>query len=320
MKIRKLIVAQNINNHLIEQIKQVVPDWQVIVGQDPSKWEEHIKDAEIIAGWSKKMKNYTLKEDSSLRWLQTWSAGVNSLPLTELELREIQITSANGVHSYPITETIFGLMLGLTRKIHTYVKNQQAKTWHHGHMKLEIHEKTIGIIGVGSIGRETAKIAKAFGMHVLGLRHTGEPTEFVDEMFTTDQLNSVLPRCDYVVVTLPLTAKTQHLLGAEQFDLMKSSAFFINIGRGEIVVEQDLVHALLEQKIAGAGLDVFTTEPLPEESPLWDMENVIVTPHTSGSTEHYDKRVIEDIFIPNLKNYIAENPLTINVLDYKKGY
>ena len=317
---KKLIVTQNISDSLRNQIQQVVPDWEVIIGKDSSKWEKHVPTAEIIAGWKKEMKESTLQDGSSLKWLQTWSAGVNNLPLKELQIRNVQLTSANGVHANPISETIFALMLGLTRKIHTYVKNQQTKTWHHANMNLEIHGKTIGIIGVGSIGKETAKIAKAFGMKVLGIRHSGTPVKHVDEMFTTDQLNSLLPECDYIVVTLPLTAETKHLFGAEQFALMKPSAFFINIGRGELVVEQDLINALLEQQIAGAGLDVFTTEPLPAENPLWEMEHVIVTPHTSGSTEYYDKRVIEDIFIPNLKNYIANESVRINVVDYEKGY
>jgi phosphoglycerate dehydrogenase-like enzyme len=232
----------------------------------------------------------------------------------------LYLTSANGVHAYPISETIFGLMLALTRKIHTYVKNQQKKTWHHAHMGLEMHGKTIGIIGVGTIGTETAKIAKAFGMRVLGVRHSGRPADYVDEMYTPDQLDQLLPICDYVVVTLPLTKETYQLFGADQFKQMKSSAFFINIGRGEIVVEADLIQALTEEAIAGAGLDVFQTEPLSSESPLWEMENVIVTPHTSGSTEHYNERVIEKILIPNLKAYLSGEIPPINLVNFSKGY
>lgn len=170
------------------------------------------------------------------------------------------------------------------------------------------------------IGKETAKIAKAFGMKVLGVRHSGNPLEFVDEMYTTDQLNVFLPNCDYVVVTLPLTQKTSRLFGAVQFKQMKPSAFFINIGRGEIVVESELIQALKEGTIAGAGLDVFEKEPLHLDSPLWEMDNVIITPHTSGSTEYYDQRVIENILIPNLKNYIAGYQPSINLVDYSKGY
>ncbi|THE12709.1 D-2-hydroxyacid dehydrogenase [Bacillus timonensis] len=316
----KLVITQNIEQSHLDQIQAIIPSWEIVAGIDSTVWVDHLKDAEVIVGWKKEIEEHCIYSDSKLRWLQSWSAGVNSMPLTEMEKKHILLTSAIGVHAYPISETIFALMLGLTRKIHTYVKNQQEKKWHHSDMKLEIHEKTIGIMGVGHIGKETAKIAKAFGMTVLGVRHSGREEDFVDEMFTTDQLSEVLPRCDYVVVTLPLTNETHSLFGATEFKKMKSSAFFINIGRGEIVVEDELIEALRSGEIAGAGLDVFTKEPLDGNSPLWDFENVIVTPHTAGSTEHYTKRVIEDIFIPNLKSYSQGGVLPKNVVDYKKGY
>jgi phosphoglycerate dehydrogenase-like enzyme len=139
-------------------------------------------------------------------------------------------------------------------------------------------------------------------------------------MYTTEQLNEILPLCDYVVVTLPLTKETHHLFGKEQFSRMKSSAIIVNIGRGAIIDESELILALTEGKIAGAGLDVFEKEPLGVESPLWDMENVIITPHTAGSTEFYAKRVIEDIFIPNLRVYLKGETPAINLVDYRKGY
>lgn len=317
---RKIVITHNLEQHLLSQIKEVAPDWELIASKEKEIWQAHAKDAEIIAGWKKGLDEYCLVPDSKLKWLQSWSAGVNTLPLEKLEAHNILLTGASGVHAYPISETIFALMLGLTRKIHTYVQNQQAKTWHHANMKLEIHGKTIGIIGVGTIGKETAKIAKAFGMKVLGVRHSGQPAEFVDEMYTTDQLNALLPQCDYVVVTLPLTKETRRMFGAEQFKLMNPEAFFINIGRGEIVVEEEIVKALQEGEIAGAGLDVFEKEPLSQDSPLWEMENVIITPHTSGSTEHYNDRVVENILIPNLKSYLSGEAPPINLVDYAKGY
>ena len=298
MQQKKIIITQNLDQYLIDQINEVIPDWNIIVGKDRDIWQEHLHDAEIIAGWKKGMEKDCISPNSKLKWLQSWSAGVNSLPLDVLESRNITVTSANGVHAYPISETIYALMLGLTRKIHTYVKNQQARKWHHSGMKLEMHEKTIGIIGVGTIGKEVAKIAKAFGMRVIGIRHSGKQQDFVDEMYTQHQLDEVLPRCDYVVVTLPLTKDTHRLFSTKQFDLMKSSAFFINIGRGEIVHEDALIQALQTGNIAGAGLDVFEQEPLNTDSPLWSLENVMITPHTSGSTEHYNQRVIENILIP----------------------
>lgn len=317
---RTCIITHDLEPSQLERINEIIPDWELISGKDPANWQNEMKKAEVIAGWKKELKEMVLEGDSKLRWFQSWSAGVDSLPLAEMELQDIQITSANGVHANPISETIFALMLGLTRKIHTYVKNQQAKVWHHSGLKLEIHNKTIGLIGAGAIGKETARIAKAFGMKVIGVRHSGKPEEYFDEMYTSGQLNDVLPQCDYVVVTLPLTPETRQLFGSEQFALMKDSAFFINIGRGEIVKERDLIDALQNGQIAGAGLDVFEKEPLSEDSPLWELDNVIVTPHTAGSTEHYTRRVIEDIFIPNLKEYITSGIPGINLVDYQKGY
>ncbi|WP_434167031.1 D-2-hydroxyacid dehydrogenase [Peribacillus frigoritolerans] len=315
---RKLIISQNLNELLLQKIKELVPDWTVITGRSPEIWRNHIADAEVIAGWKAEMS--VSIDASEVKWIQTWSAGVNALPLENLEQRNVQITTANGVHAYPISETIFALMLALTRKVDTYIKQQQTKTWHQAHMKQEIHEKTIGIIGVGKIGKETAKIAKAFGMTVLGMRHSNKSEEFVDEMFTQKQLNDLLPRCDYIVVTLPLTPETRYMFGKKEFKLMKRSAFFINIGRGNLVIQNDLVQALMDKEIAGAGLDVFETEPLPENSPLWELDNAIITPHTSGNTEFYDQRLIHDIFMPNLKNYLNGKKPSINLLDYKKGY
>ncbi|MED3552781.1 D-2-hydroxyacid dehydrogenase [Cytobacillus praedii] len=320
MQNKKLVITQNLDQILIDKIKVIIPDWDLVIGKEKNIWSEHLNEAEIIVSWKKEIEKMISWNQSKLRWLQAWSAGVNSLPLQELEAKKIYTTSANGVHAYPISETIFALMLALTRKIHTYVKNQQTKKWDHAGLNLELHGKTIAILGIGAIGKETAKIAKAFGMEVIGFRHSGKPEENVDIMYTLQHLNNVLPHCDYVVVTLPYTKETHHLFGTEQFNLMKPSSFFINIGRGSIVVESELINALQDGKISGAGLDVFEKEPLDEGSPLWELDNVIITPHTSGSTEHYTKRVIEDIFIPNLKSYIQGETPAINLVDYKKGY
>lgn len=320
MKKRIMVITQDIGDEYTKKIKAMAPDWELIVGKEKDVWAPYAHKAEIIAGWKKDLEELSLCEDSELRWAQAWSAGVNTMPLEKLASKEIALTSANGVHAYPISETIIGLMLGLTRKIHTYVKNQQEKKWHHAHMNLEMHGKTIGIIGVGEIGKETAKIAKAFGMRVLGVRNSGKEADNVDSMFTPEELHQVLPECDYVVITLPLTPLTNQMFGEKEFSLMKKTSFLINIGRGEIVKEDELVEALQTGEIAGAGLDVFTKEPLEETSPLWEMENVIITPHTSGSTQHYTERVIENIFLPNLLHFLDGKQPPINLVDYSKGY
>ncbi|EAR67949.1 dehydrogenase [Bacillus sp. NRRL B-14911] len=313
-----MILTQDLREDLLKNVKNVMPGWNIISGKDPEIWKSHLMDAEIIAGWKKD--TVQAADSNNLRWIQTWSAGVNNLPLEELEKNNVFLTSANGVHAYPISETIFGLMLALTRKIHTYVRNQEEKKWHHSHMNQEIHKKTIGIIGAGAIGCETAKIAKAFGMKVIGVRLSGKEEQHFDEMHTAEKLDDILPHCDYIVITLPLTDETHSLFSASQFKRMKNTAFLINIGRGEILVEQDLISALKEGEIAGAGLDVFEKEPLQESSPLWEMENVIITPHTSGSTEYYDERVINDILVPNLKEYLEGKKPAHNLVDYRKGY
>lgn len=320
MNNRKLLITHSVHPSLFEKIQFLFSDWKIIHALKQEEWEEHLIDTEIILGWKNNFDLQTILQNNKLKWIQTWSAGVNSLPLNQLSKKNIYITSANGVHSYPISETIFALLLGLTRNIHTYVRNQLTKNWDGTDIKLEAHKKTIGIIGVGAIGLETAKIAKALDMHVIGVRNSQKPTDYVDELYTSSQLNEVLPLCDYVVVTLPLTDETYHLFQKEQFQQMKKSAFFINIGRGEIVKEDDLIEALTRGEILGAGLDVFEKEPLEQSSPLWNLENVILTPHTSGSTEHYSSRVIEDIFMPNANHYLKEEPLPINLVDYHKGY
>ncbi|WP_342540279.1 D-2-hydroxyacid dehydrogenase [Heyndrickxia sp. FSL K6-6286] len=320
MSKRKLVITQNIHQELQAKIKALIPEWEIISGKDPETWKEHLNHAEVIVGWKKEIKENCLEQNSSLRWLQSWSAGVDSLPLHHMKERDILLTTASGVHAYPISETIFSLMLALTRKIHTYIKNQQIKKWHHENLSLEIHGKTIGIVGVGAIGKETAKIAKAFNMKVIGIRQSDKSEEDFDKVYNMMHINSVLPLCDYIVVTAPLTSETYYMFSKDQFQLMKDTAIFINIGRGEIVNEDDLIHALETKQIAGAGLDVFEKEPLLENSPLWNFENVIITPHTAGSTEHYESRVIEDIFIPNLKHYLQKGVPNTNLVNYEKGY
>lgn len=319
MSKRTLIVTQNLEESLTDQLHKAVPDWNIIVGRDQSVWEPQLKEAEIIAGWKKEM-NELLDAKSKVKWIQSWSAGVDNLPLKVFQERGYLLTNATGVHANPISETIFALMLSLTRKIHTYSRQQQKKTWHHAGLKLELHGKTLGLIGTGAIGKETAKIAKAFGMKVIGVRRSDKQVENFDEVHTLSALSDVLPELDYAVITLPLTKETNKLFGKKQFNEMKESAFLINIGRGEIVVEKDLIQALQQQKIAGAGLDVFEKEPLEDHNPLWEMENVIITPHTAGATEHYNQRVVENILIPNLRNYVNGKTPSVNLIDYDKGY
>ncbi len=163
---RTMVINRKIDTQYVDKIKAIAPNWEIVMDDDPGVLQNQLKEAEIILHWKQAIKPAVLK-NSNLTWLQTWSAGVNKLPMEVLQEKQVLITSANGVHAYPISETIFALLLGLTRKIHTYVRQQQKKKWDDAGIDGEIHGKTIGIIGAGAIGRETAKIAKAFGMKVL---------------------------------------------------------------------------------------------------------------------------------------------------------
>ncbi|KMK75061.1 D-2-hydroxyacid dehydrogenase [Alkalihalobacillus pseudalcaliphilus] len=317
---RKLVVVQNLNTDLADKLYHALPNWDIVIGKEQGLWENHLQTAEILIGWQKDFYE-RLVGTNHLKWLQSWSAGVDSYPLHFFKEKDVLLTTANGVHKNPISETVFALMLSLTRNIHTYVRNQQNKRWFHEFNQLELHGKTIGIIGVGAIGQEIAKISKAFNMKVIGVRHSGKSAPFIDNMYHHHQLDEVLPQCDYVVCATPLTSETKHSFNRERFKQMKKSSFFINIGRGPVVKEDDLIWALESGEIRGAGLDVFEVEPLPTSSPLWEMEKVIITPHTSGSTAYYNERVIEDIFLPNLEAYLKDDKqLPINAVDFEKGY
>jgi phosphoglycerate dehydrogenase-like enzyme len=307
----KMVFLQALSEGHIGQIREVAPEWDIVHGKTAEEWEPHLAQAEILCGWNAKAEEHCLREGSPLRWVHSWGAGVDRIPLDRLEKAGIALTNSSGVHPYPISETVFAMMLGFTRKLHIYVRNQMEKKWHHAGVRAEMHGKTIGIVGVGAIGAEIARLARAFGMKVLGLRRTGEPVPEVDAMYGPDGLHELLRQSDYVVVTVPLTGETYHMFGAEQFRQMKENAFFVNIGRGKTVDTEALVEALRQGRIAGAGLDVFEQEPLPPEHPLWEMENVIITPHSSGSTEHYHERAL-DLFLQNLRDYVAGKPPSVN--------
>jgi phosphoglycerate dehydrogenase-like enzyme len=197
----------------------------------------------------------------------------------------------------------------------------------------ELRGRTLGILGYGSIGREIARLAKPFGMKILVTKRdarrledheyavpgTGDPlAELPDRIYPAEATRSMLGECDYVVITLPLTAKTHHLLNEEMLKAMKPSAFLVNVGRGNIIEEPALVKALKKGWLAGAGLDVFETEPLPADSPLWGMENVILSPHVSGMTPAYDERAT-DLFAANLRRFLTGERL-MNLVERERGY
>lgn len=273
----------------------------------------------------------------NLRWIQTHYAGVEHLTETAVWDSDILLTTASGIHAPNMAQYALTQILVWAHRVPAWFRQQASGQWPNDRWPKfvpdELHGRTLGIVGYGSIGRELARQAKALGMKVLvtkrDARHpedqgytlpgTGDPTGIIpDRIYPTEATRSMIGECDYVVNTLPLTDKTRHFFNEEMFRAMKPTAFLVNVGRGGTIDEQDLIRALKKGWIAGAGLDVFETEPLPEDSPLWRLENVILTPHVSGFTAEYDDRAV-DLFTENLRRYLGGTRL-LNLVSRDVGY
>jgi phosphoglycerate dehydrogenase-like enzyme len=259
-----------------------------------------------------------------LKWIQLTSAGADRMLNSGFVEQGITVTTVSGLHATPIGEFIIGAMLQWAKGAPRTMRAQLRHEWTR-FAPTELYGKTVGIVGIGHIGAEAARLAKAFGCRVIATRrsataaetadHAGAPA---DEILPSSELPRLLAESDYVVLCVPLTNDTRGLIGEKELRLMKPSACIVNIARGPVIVEDALVAALREGVIAGAALDVFEHEPLPAESPLWDMENVIITPHISGGTEIYNQRAAA-IFADNLRRYLSGEALR-NVVDPARGY
>lgn len=298
----------------IAKIQQIVPDSTILIRENPTP--EELKQTEIIIAIAP-VKQLAFDHLPKLKWIHMTSAGVDTLP-PEIKNSDIIVTNSSGVHPIPISEHVFTYMLMFARGFNQTTRNQFEKNWDREVQVFELHGKTIGIVGLGRIGKKVAEIAKAFQMKVLATARHTNPEEHVDQMFSMGNLVELLQNADFVVNCLPGTEETRGLFTLDKFKQMKRSSYFISIGRGFSTVEKDLITALQQKIIAGAGLDVFETEPLPVDSPLWEMEQVILTPHTAGKTPFYMNRVI-DIFCENLQSFLTNKPLPQEV-DKTLGY
>ncbi len=262
---------------------------------------------------------------AKLRWVQLTSAGLDRLLDSELARSGVAITTASGVHAVPIGEYVMGAMLAFAKGLPAAMRAKKERAWR-PYLAEELYGKTVGIVGLGAIGGYVARLAKADGMRVLAIRRSirrraaAPDTGFadVDELLPPSDLTYLLSQADYVVIAVPLTGESRGLIGERELRAMKPAARIINIARGGVIDEAALVQALKEGWIAGAALDVFQQEPLPPESELWEMENVILTPHISGGTPVYMERAVA-LFCDNLRRYLAGEPLR-NAVDLKRGY
>lgn len=260
-----------------------------------------------------------IRQMPHLKWIFSYSAGVDMYPMELLKEKGVVLTNTSGVHKTNIAEQVLGAMILFSRNLLQATKDQAARVWQTYRLD-ELTGKQLLIIGAGQIGREIARKAKAFDMKVTGVRWQESreiPVNF-DEMVTVHELHRVLPGKDYVCLVVPATDETIGLMGRREFQAMDRTAVFMNVGRGNTVREAELVEALQNGELRGAYLDVFEVEPLPQESPLWDLPNVFLTPHTAGPTPHYATRSFA-LFRANLEELRHGQPMT-NRIDPDRKY
>jgi D-2-hydroxyacid dehydrogenase (NADP+) len=309
----------DISADAVKSVRQAAPDMTVVVTRDKAEIEAQLADIEIVAGY---FPPELVSRATALRWYQQWGAGADwLLRYPEAADRDFALTNSSGVHAIPISEQIIGTLLMFSRGLHHAVRAQTKHEWQRPRPAdlFELDGKTMLLVGVGAIGARTAMLASALGMRVEGIRRdTTRGVDGVAAMYAPEQLRERLAHADAVVLTVPLSHATQGMIGAEELRAMRPTAYLVNIGRGGTVDEPALIQALAEQRIAGAALDVFAEEPLPATSPLWAMENVIITGHYAGVTPKYEQRAM-GIFLDNLQRYRAGTPLR-NLVDKRAGY
>ncbi len=311
-----ILVLNNLADRHKDAIAAAMPGITVTV-TDLEHAGEHIAATDILVAWGWTDIRPLYLAAPRLKWVHALSAGVESLTFPEIQASDTLLTNSKGIHGIPVSEHVFAMMLAFTRGLNLLIRQQQKAEWNRVPTD-EIHEKTIGIVGLGSIGREIAKKAKGLGMEVVATKQEMTTEIFVDKLYKPEQLHEMLGVSDFVVSAVPLTDKTAGLFTLDEFRAMKPSAYFFNIARGAVVREADLVLALQLGIIKGAGLDVFENEPLPADSPLWAMENVIVTPHLAAISPYYLDRAVK-LFVDNLVRY-TQNREMFNIIDKAKGY
>ena len=314
MKVLSLVNLTKKQREKIESISNI--DLQVVSPKQVTP--EDLDGVEVLYDWSNTLKDAVVKSDT-LNWIQVVRAGVDALPLPELNSKGVILTNGSGANAINIAEQTLAYMLMFVRRMNLTARHQDAREWKHDEGYDEVYNKTVMIVGVGHIGTLIAKYAKALGMKTIGVRHSDKPAEYIDEMIPMSELSNRINEVHFVINALPDTDETLGIFNKDLFDAMSKKAYYINIGRGKTTNMDDLVDALNDEAIAGAALDVTTPEPLPSDSPLWDMKNVIITPHDAGMSVHYEERAF-DIFKRNLKSYVENGEVVENVVNYSLGY
>lgn len=266
-------------------------------------------DSDIIITVPTDLNNTFLDQYKNLVWIELITAGYDGIDLKYLKRRNITLTNAKDVFSIQIAEDVIAKILYFNRNIKQHIKNQEAHVWKFVQSSHEVYESTVGIIGAGSIGKHVAERMKAFKTKVIGYKRSLEHLEHFDKIHTAKEgLYELLKESDYVIITIPLTLETKHLIDAKALSMMKADAIIVNVARGDIIDQEALKKALINHQIRGAALDVVTPEPLPKGDPLWDLENVFITPHNSSASPKVNQRIALEI-IDTFKKYMSGTKL-----------
>lgn len=308
-----ILVRGELSQEERERIVARCPDARIVCGEKQD-FDQHLPAADIVWG---AMRPSQIPLGQRLKLIQVQSAGVDHMLSPELTQSSARLCTASGIHSETIAEHVLGMMLSLVRGYAAHIRNQQKRVWKPMEPEL-LHGKTLGIVGFGAIGQAIGFRARAFGMRVIGMRKTPSPSPAAHEVWADDRLDELMPLVHHLVLAVPLTNETRGLVNGGRLELLQRGAFVYNIARGDVIDEAALTALLASGHLGGAGLDVFEKEPLPECSPLWDLPNVIITPHCAGSMPDYRERAFK-IFLENLERFTQGKDL-LNEVDKRAGY
>lgn len=317
----KLIVGVPLEARYLERLQQEFPEVEYPICTTAESLKEEIGDADALIGTSL-LTPELLKGAPNLRWVAATSAGVENLPIEALAERDIVLTNFSGIAAPNIAEHVLAMMLAFARGLRPLFHQQDQHRWPEdgdAPPAFELGGQTLGIIGMGEIGHQLARKAHGIGMRVLGIqRHPDHKPAYVARLLKSEELPELLAESDHVCLCLPLTSATKYTIDRDELDRMKRTAYLYNIGRGALVNQEALIAVLRGGTLAGAGLDVTTPEPLPPDSPLWEMSNVLVTGHTAAGTPHYWERGM-DLLVENVRRFLAGDDLR-DTVDIKAGY
>ena len=313
----KLVMMSGYWTAWIDQLSAVSPRVEAIAAHTQEDLMREIVDAEVVYG---RLPKEPFLKAEKLRWVQSIGVGFETMLYPEMVESDVIITNTAGAFDAAMAEHALALIFGYTRGIAFSERNREARQWDRNACDVRLlNMQTACILGLGTIGRSIARALASFGMRIIGVdAQVDEAPEGIDRLVGPDGMLDALAEADVAVVALPVTEKTTGLVNAACFERMKKTALLVNIARGPIVNESDLVAALQKGDIAGAALDVFEQEPLPESSPLWDLPNVVMTPHIASKSEEGDDN-LQRIFAENLRRYVAGEPL-LNLVDKRLGY